>query len=66
MTIENIEFVGIGYKGQGPIPEFTDDHRISISRHYLDAFEKVAGKPLSAEVGDTKTRIEKNLRGYLG
>lgn len=51
-----------GYKGDGLIPEFTDDHRVSISRHYVDSFEKISGKPFSAQVGSVQDRIDRALR----
>lgn len=53
-----------GYKGDGPIPEFTDDHRVSIARHYLDAFGRITGKALDAGVEPVAARIERRLRGY--
>jgi len=46
-----------GFKGDGTIPNFSDEYRIEIARHYLDAFEKIVGRPLSAAVGDVAARI---------
>ncbi|MCB0309701.1 MAG: phosphoribosylaminoimidazolesuccinocarboxamide synthase [Bdellovibrionales bacterium] len=54
-----------GYKGDGPVPEFTDEHRVQISRHYIDSFTKISGAQFQGEVGPTAKRIENNLRAYL-
>jgi len=54
-----------GYKGQGEIPEFTDDHRVAISRRYIDSYEKVTGKELQTQVGSVAERIESNLKKYV-
>lgn len=51
-----------GYKGEGEIPHFTDDHRVKIARHYIDSYEAVVGSPFVAEVGPVASRIEKTLR----
>lgn len=53
-----------GYKGEGKVPEFTDDHRVEISRHYIDSAEKIMGETFTAEVGPTHDRIERRLKGY--
>jgi phosphoribosylaminoimidazole-succinocarboxamide synthase len=55
-----------GYKGEGAIPEFTEDHRVSIAEHYISSFEKIMGEPFEGEVGPVAARIERNLRSYLG
>ncbi|MCO6431539.1 MAG: phosphoribosylaminoimidazolesuccinocarboxamide synthase [Deltaproteobacteria bacterium] len=54
-----------GFKGDGPIPTFTDEHRIDIARHYISAFERIAGRPFVSSVGPVSERIEKNLESYL-
>lgn len=51
-----------GYKGEGPVPEFSDDHRVSIARHYLDSYKLVSGKDLDGEVGPVAERVAKNLK----
>ena len=53
------------FKGDGPIPLFSDDYRTEVARHYLGAYEMVVGAPLKTEVGDVLSRVERNLRGYL-
>ena len=55
-----------GYQGEGEIPEFTDQHRIDLSRHYISAFERITGGEFSAEVGPALERVERNLRAYAG
>ncbi|MDZ4785271.1 MAG: phosphoribosylaminoimidazolesuccinocarboxamide synthase [bacterium] len=54
-----------GYKGDGVIPEFTPEHRVQISKHYISAYEKISGTTFEAEVGAVVPRIESNLRSYL-
>jgi len=51
-----------GFKGEGTIPEFTEDHRVRIAEHYLEAFEKITGEAFHGQVGSVKNRIEENLR----
>lgn len=51
-----------GYKGEGKIPAFTDDHRVKIARHYIDSYESVVGRAFEAQVGSVAERIEKKLR----
>jgi phosphoribosylaminoimidazole-succinocarboxamide synthase len=46
-----------GYQGNGPIPKFSDDHRVEIAKHYIDSYEKITGKIFSAKVGDVRSRI---------
>jgi len=53
-----------GYKGDGPVPEFTDDHRVAIARHYIDAYAKICGQAFEGEVGPVEPRIESNLRRW--
>lgn len=54
-----------GYKGDGAIPHFTDQHRVEIAQHYIGAYEKITGHPFEAEVGPAVKRIEENLRRYV-
>ncbi len=53
-----------GYKGDGAIPEFTREHRIQISRHYIESFERISGHQFKPEFGSVEKRIEANLRKY--
>lgn len=54
-----------GFKGDGPIPHFSDDHRVSISQHYISSYEKIIGESFIAEVGQVIPRIEANLKRYI-
>jgi len=53
-----------GYKGDGPIPKFSDEKRIEIATHYINSYELITGNAFSAEVGPAVTRIETNLRKF--
>jgi phosphoribosylaminoimidazole-succinocarboxamide synthase len=52
---------GIGFKGDGPIPPIPDDVRVEATRRYLEAFEKITGRPFEANLEDPKVRIPRNL-----
>lgn len=54
-----------GYKGDGPIPEFSDQHRVEIAKHYIKAYERITNSEFKAELGSVKSRIEGNLRSLL-
>ena len=51
-----------GYKGDGPIPHFTDDHRVQISKHYISSYELVTGSQVKPETGPALPKMEKALR----
>lgn len=51
-----------GYKGEGKVPTFSDTHRVKISQHYIDSFERISGLSFEAESGQVLERIEKNLK----
>lgn len=51
-----------GYKGDGAIPTFTDDHRVKIARHYVDSYAAIVGAECSAEVGPVSERIRTRLQ----
>ncbi len=50
-----------GFKGDGPIPEFTSEHRVGIAHHYISCFERIAGKTFTGSVGPVLPRIEAAL-----
>lgn len=50
-----------GYKGEGAVPEFTKQHRVEISRHYIDSYQKITGTEFKGEVGSVSDRIRRNL-----
>lgn len=54
-----------GFKGDGAIPTFENAHRVAIARHYIDAFERVLGRPFVGQVGNCGARIEAALRGVV-
>ena len=54
-----------GFKGDGPIPEFTAGHRVAIARHYISSFERISGKAFAGAAGPVAPRIESSLRKYL-
>ena len=51
-----------GFKGDGPIPLFTADHRVGIAHHYINCFERITGRSFEAQVGPVLPRIESALR----
>ncbi|NLF25239.1 MAG: phosphoribosylaminoimidazolesuccinocarboxamide synthase [Deltaproteobacteria bacterium] len=54
-----------GYKGDGPVLEFSAEHLVGIARHYIDSFERISGRPLEAKVGAVSDRIETKLMAYF-
>ena len=53
-----------GYMGDGQIPEFTDTHRMQIAKHYIDSFNKIAGKAFTGSVCEVEKRVEQTMRSY--
>lgn len=51
-----------GFKGDGPIPAFTPEHRISIAQHYIGAYEQIVGKEFKGHAGPVAARIFENLK----
>ncbi|RIL11827.1 MAG: phosphoribosylaminoimidazolesuccinocarboxamide synthase [Proteobacteria bacterium] len=54
-----------GYKGEGKVPEFTDEHRVSISQHYIDSFQRITGLKFEPRSGGIEQLIKANLQRYL-
>ncbi len=50
-----------GYQGEGIPPEFTEDHRVEIAKHYISSYEKITGTPFLPALGDPLSRIKKKL-----
>lgn len=50
-----------GYQGNGPIPSFSDEHRVEIARHYIDSYEKICASEFRAQVGDVRARVASAL-----
>lgn len=53
-----------GYKGEGQVPEFTDEHRVDIASRYIDSYSKVTGKEFAGTVASAHERIASNLQGH--
>jgi phosphoribosylaminoimidazole-succinocarboxamide synthase len=51
-----------GYKGDGPLPEIPDQVRAELAGKYVELVKTLTGELPRLEVGDTRTRIERNLR----
>lgn len=51
-----------GYKGEGTIPEFSDEHRVKIAEHYISAYERILGKTFDGTVGSAEDRIARQLK----
>lgn len=54
--------IGQGYQGDGVPPQFTDEKRIEMAEHYINAYEKISGDKFHAEVGEVSERIAQNLK----
>ncbi len=52
-----------GFRGDGPVPEFTEDHIVSLARHYIDSYEQITGKVFVGEVGEVSARIAAAVGG---
>lgn len=50
-----------GFKGDGPIPTIPDEIRVEASRRYIEAFERITGKPFVPDLEDPAVRIPRNL-----
>jgi phosphoribosylaminoimidazole-succinocarboxamide synthase len=53
-----------GFSGNGKIPEFTDDHRVSIAEHYISSYERITGETFSAVAGNMTASINSSLARY--
>ncbi len=51
-----------GFSGHGEPPALSDDIRVRLAAHYLDAHERLLGQSVQLEVADTTARLEKNLQ----
>lgn len=51
-----------GFMGEGPIPTFTDDHRVAIAQHYIQSYERITGLTFEPVQGDAIQRITKTLQ----
>lgn len=53
-----------GFRGDGPIPEISDDVRVEAAQKYIHAYELITGMDFDAEVGDPLARLEGNIAKY--
>lgn len=49
-----------GFKGDGPIPAFSDEYRLSLAQHYIDSYKRISGEELCLN----EVSLEQALRGY--
>jgi phosphoribosylaminoimidazole-succinocarboxamide synthase len=54
-----------GFMGDGPIPVFSDDKRIEITKHYIHSYERISGETFHSEAGPVASRIAANLSQQL-
>lgn len=54
--------VAAGYMGEGAVPQFTDQHRCELARHYIDAFAQITGAEFRGVGGDVDARIRGRVR----
>lgn len=50
-----------GFMGEGVVPQFTDEHRVSIAQHYIQSYERITGVPFEPVSGDPILRITERL-----
>jgi phosphoribosylaminoimidazole-succinocarboxamide synthase len=51
----------LGFTGDGPIPPLTDEVRMEAARRYVEAFERITGRPFVADLRPPQARIEAAL-----
>lgn len=51
-----------GFKGEGPVPQITDDYRSSVSELYLSSFHRLMGRDLVTDPQPIMSRIARNLK----
>lgn len=54
-----------GFTGEGEIPVVPDEIRVETARRYIEAYELITGETFTAEVGDVRERLSKNLSKYF-
>lgn len=52
---------GVGYAGDGPVPNIPDDVRVEASRRYIETCDLVRGEAFVPDTQDPHSRIRKNL-----
>ncbi len=51
-----------GFSGHGPLPEIPPEVRVELADKYLQAWQTITGERFELQVGDTRARVEQNLR----
>ena len=51
-----------GFMGDGPVPAFSKEKRVEISKHYIHSYQRISGKEFEAEAGPVSQRIGRNLK----
>lgn len=51
-----------GFSGHGPLPSIPDDVRVGLADKYLQAWQTITGRSFDLVVGDTRARVEANLK----
>lgn len=55
-----------GYRGDGQMPEITDEIRVETAKKYIEAYEKITGQIFRAEVCENlEERIKENLKNHF-
>jgi phosphoribosylaminoimidazole-succinocarboxamide synthase len=52
---------GLGFQGDGPIPEIPDDIRVEASALYIEALETITGAPFVPDLDPPGDRLRRNL-----
>ncbi len=51
-----------GFSGHGPLPTIPDEIRVGLAEKYIAAYESITGTRFQMTVGDTRARVESNLK----
>ena len=53
-----------GFLGDGPLPEITDEARVSTAQKYIEAYEAITGRAFQAQPGPVGERLKNTLTDY--
>jgi phosphoribosylaminoimidazole-succinocarboxamide synthase len=53
-----------GFLGDGPLPEITDEVRVSTAQKYIEAYEAITGLVFQAQPGPVLERLRRTLTDY--
>lgn len=54
-----------GFSGEGVPPALPNDYIVSLSRHYINSFERISGKTFNPRVGNVVAEIDAALQSYF-